>query len=158
MKPSSQMQTIAGAGVMILLTAGYPTALNALNVWHDVLACGMAPHTACYCNSNCNQASQRGATSWISPPGHDSDFVCHDGHAVQGRLPVEQSDVSIHQVPLHDVPTLELRSQLAAVPILQVPLATAFHNQVVGARPGRHTCMTCPDVSLNKGQSRLSLL
>lgn len=42
------------------------------------------------------------------PPGHHSDFVSHDGHAMQGRLAVEQGYVSIHQMALHNVPTLEL--------------------------------------------------
>ena len=41
-----------------------------------------------------------------SPPGHDFDAVRHDGHAVQRGLSIEQHDVAILQMPLHDVPHL----------------------------------------------------
>lgn len=44
-----------------------------------------------------------------APPGHDLDAVRHDGHAVQRGLPVEQHDIAVAQVPLHDIPHLHRR-------------------------------------------------
>lgn len=42
--------------------------------------------------------------------GHDAEFV-------QGRLSIEEHDVSIDQVPLHDVTESELLSDLLTVSI-----------------------------------------
>ena len=35
--------------------------------------------------------------------GQHARAVAHDGHLVQRRLPVEEHDVAVHQVPLDDV-------------------------------------------------------
>src|SRR5208283_1892828 len=37
-----------------------------------------------------------------SPEREDLDGVSHHRHAMQGRLPVEEDDVAIHQVPFYD--------------------------------------------------------
>eukprot|EP00951_Prasinocladus_malaysianus_P036785 scaffold390002_cov34-Prasinocladus_malaysianus.AAC.1 len=39
-------------------------------------------------------------------PGHNAGLVSHDGHAMQAGLAVEQHDVAILQVALHNVPNL----------------------------------------------------
>ena len=39
--------------------------------------------------------------------GHHPDGVGHHGHAVQGRLPVEQDHVLVHEVPLHHIARLQ---------------------------------------------------
>ena len=49
--------------------------------------------------------------------------MSHDGHAMQGGLPVEEGNVSVHEMPLHNVPHFQLRCQLTPVPILQEPPA-----------------------------------
>src|SRR4029077_19485059 len=37
------------------------------------------------------------------PIGKHADAVRHDRHPVEGRLPVEEDNVAVHEVPLHDV-------------------------------------------------------
>jgi hypothetical protein len=54
----------------------------------------------------------------------DLCFVGHDGQFVQGRLTVEQYDVSIDQMSLHDVANLQLLCNGFAVTVLEEPLET----------------------------------
>mmetsp|Transcript_41853 Transcript_41853/g.107090 ORF Transcript_41853/g.107090 Transcript_41853/m.107090 type:complete len:579 (+) Transcript_41853:833-2569(+) len=67
-------------------------------------------------------------------PGHDARAVCHDGHAVQAGLAVEEHHVAISQVALHDVAHLELRRDALAVAILEEPLAAIGEQHKPGAR------------------------
>lgn len=45
-------------------------------------------------------------------------YVRHDAELVQGRLPIEEHDVAVDQVPLHQVAQPQLLSNLLAVSIL----------------------------------------
>src|SRR5207247_10079072 len=47
----------------------------------------------------------RRTDGWVEPEGlvgEDSDAVCHYGHSVEARLPVEEHDVAISEMSLDD--------------------------------------------------------
>lgn len=45
-------------------------------------------------------------------------YVRHDAELVQGRLAIEENDVAVDQVPLHQVAQPQLLSNLLAVSVL----------------------------------------
>lgn len=59
-----------------------------------------------------------GVGVWVGGFGSGTCNVGHDAELVQGGLPVEEHDVAVDHVSLHEVADPELLGDLLAVPIL----------------------------------------
>ena len=69
------------------------------------------------------------------PPGHDSDPMGHDGHPVQRGLAIEEHDVSILQVALHNVSHPQVCSHSPSVPKPQMDFGPIRVADEIRARP-----------------------